>query len=143
MHGNFSLKTFHIASIWYGHTVTTYYSNEINFSKFDELKANLWKHEQQQNHKFFVNIPHTWNYWRVKYLAIRSKNAIGEIFAVLSTAWKETQHAGSLNGIHLIGQYLRDSLNHQIKTTAKYTVTYTVTAIASINLPKSYPTRIV
>ena len=38
--------------------------------------------------------------------------------------WKET-HAYSLNGVHLIWQYLHDSPNRQIKATAKYT-TYMV-----------------
>ena len=44
-----------------------------------------------------------WNYWQVGSLAIRYKNAIGEVFnlAVLNTVWKET-HAYSLNGVHLI-----------------------------------------
>ena len=40
--------------------------------------------------------------------------------AVLSTVWNET-HAYSLNGIHLIWQYLRDLPNRQIKATTKYT----------------------
>ena len=39
--------------------------------------------------------------------------------AVLSTVWKET-HAYSLNGVHLIWQYLCDLPNRQIKITAKY-----------------------
>ena len=43
---------------------------------------------------------------------------------LMSTVWKET-HAYSLNGIHLIWQYLHDSPNRQIKATAKYT-TYMV-----------------
>ena len=43
------------------------------------------------------NVQYTWNYWRVKYLMI--------------------SHAYSLNGVHLIWQYLR-----QIKATAKYTM---------------------
>ena len=34
-------------------------------------------------------------------------------------------HAYSLNGVQLIYQYTRDSLNHQIKTTAKY-ITYII-----------------
>ena len=29
---------------------------------------------------FLDEIPYTWNYWRVEYLAIRSKNAIDEMF---------------------------------------------------------------
>ena len=41
-----------------------------------------------------------------------------------STVWKET-HAYSLNGVHLIWQYLHDSTNHHIKAITKYTM-YTV-----------------
>ena len=36
-----------------------------------------------------------------------------------STVWKET-HAYSLNGLHLIWQYLHDLPNCQIKITTKY-----------------------
>ena len=49
---------------------------------------------------------------------------------VLSTVWKET-HAYSLNGIHIIWQYLRHSPNCQIKATTKYT-TYKVTKLLAI-----------
>ena len=46
-----------------------------------------------------------WNYWRVKYLAIRFKNAIGKILLVFfSTVWKEP-HAYKLNGVHLIWRF--------------------------------------
>ena len=37
----------------------------------------------------------------------------------------EETHAYSLNGVHLIWQYIHDSPNRQIKATAKYT-TYMV-----------------
>ena len=37
------------------------------------------------------------------------------------SVWKET-HAYSVNGVHLIWQYLHDSPNRQIKATAKYTM---------------------
>ena len=37
----------------------------------------------------------------------------------------EETHTYSLNGVHLIWRYIRDSPNRQIKATAKYT-TYTV-----------------
>ena len=49
---------------------------------------------------FMYRIP-TWNYWRVEYLAIHFKNAVGEIFylVVLNTVWKET-YAYSLIGVH-------------------------------------------
>ena len=45
------------------------------------------------------------------------------LLVVLSTLWKEA-HAYSLNGVHLIWQYLHDLPNRQIKITAKYIPLY-------------------
>ena len=61
------------------------------------------------------------NIWR---FTLKMQLARFFYLAILSTVWKET-HAYSLNGIHLIWQYLRHLPNRQIKATAKYT-TYTV-----------------
>ena len=44
--------------------------------------------------------------------------------AFLISVWIET-HAYSLNGVHLIWRYSRNSPNRQIKATAKH-ITYTV-----------------
>ena len=56
---------------------------------------------------------HMWNYWRVEYLVMCSKNAVGETF--IWQFWvlyrKKPNHAYSLNGVHLIWQYLHDSPN--------------------------------
>ena len=66
-----------------------------------------------------------WNYWQVKYLAIRSGNAIGE------NCIGGFEYCGkkpvcmlfyNLNGMHLFWRYLRDSPSHQIKATTKYTM---------------------
>ena len=65
-----------------------------------------------------------WNYWRVEYLAIRSKNVIGEIF-IGSYEYCTERNPYSLNGVHLIWQNLRHLPNRRIKATAKYT-TYMV-----------------
>ena len=67
-----------------------------------------------------------WNYWRVEYLAIHSKMQMTRLIisGFWSTVWEKT-HAYSLNGVHLIWQYLRDSINRHIKAITKYT-TYTV-----------------
>ena len=57
------------------------------------------------------------NIWRFTLKMQLARFLIGDL-------WKET-HAYSLNGVHLIWRYLRDSPNFQIKATANYT-TYTV-----------------
>ena len=70
-----------------------------------------------------VYIPYTWNYWQVKYLVIRSKNAIGEIliggFEYCMERNPCLQPKWHTFNIYVIRQ-----------TTAKYTM-YTVLCIVS------------
>ena len=59
------------------------------------------------------------NIWRFALKMQLAKLLIGSLYCM------EKTHAYSLNGVHLVWQNLRDFLNRQIKTTAKYT-TYMV-----------------
>ena len=90
------------------------------------VPSQKWSIEKPQK----CHIPYTWNYWRVEYLVIHSKNAVGEIFIwrfdhcmdrnpCLQPKWRTFNLAIS-----------RNLPNRQIKATAKY-ITYTVLYIVS------------
>ena len=63
-----------------------------------------------------IYVPYMWNYWQVEYLAICSKNAIGEIFNWCFECCMERNPCFySSNSIHLIWQYLNDCQTAKLK----------------------------
>ena len=56
-----------------------------------------------------------WNYWRVEYLAIPSKMQLARFLIGGFEYCMERNPCIQPNGVHLIWEYLRDSLSRQIK----------------------------
>ena len=54
----------------------------VGDKNFGKLKGIHQIHQTfyRQSFLLYSTVLYTWNYWRVDYLAIRSKNAVGEIF---------------------------------------------------------------